>query len=92
MNSPVRAAALPYSNEAFDRSVADGTRQWLKERRIDKIYDEEYQPATQDFTSILLVIQVEDSRTRAGDRPRGERAELDSAVAGGGPCRLSGSL
>ena len=53
----VQTAALLYSNEAFDRSVADGARQWLKEQKIDKIYDEEYQPATQDFTSILAVVK-----------------------------------
>ena len=52
-----QTAALLYSNEAFDRSVADGARQWLKEQKIDKVYDEEYQPATQDFTSILAVIK-----------------------------------
>ena len=53
----VQTAALLYSNEAFDRSVADGARQWLKEQKIDKIYDEEYQPATQDFTSVLAVLK-----------------------------------
>src|SRR5215475_12088748 len=58
MDPPVRTAALLYSNEAFDRSVAEGTRQWLKEQRLDKVYDEEYQPATQDFTSILAVIKT----------------------------------
>ncbi len=58
MAPPVRTAALLYSNEAFDRSVAEGARQWLKDAKIDKIYDEEYQPATQDFTSILAVIKT----------------------------------
>ncbi len=53
----VQTAALLYSNEAFDRSVADGARQWLKDQKIDKVYDEEYQPATQDFTSILAVLK-----------------------------------
>jgi branched-chain amino acid transport system substrate-binding protein len=57
MTPGVRTAAILYSNEAFDRSVADGARQWLKEQKIDKVYDEEYQPATQDFTSILAVIK-----------------------------------
>jgi branched-chain amino acid transport system substrate-binding protein len=57
MTPPVRTAALLYSNEAFDRSVAEGARQWLKEQKIDKVYDEEYQPATQDFTSILAVVK-----------------------------------
>jgi len=57
MTPRVQTAALLYSNEAFDRSVAEGTRQWLKDQKIDKIYDEEYQPATQDFTSILAVIK-----------------------------------
>jgi len=57
MTPRVLTAALLYSNEAFDRSVAEGARQWLKEQRIDKVYDEEYQPATQDFTSILAVIK-----------------------------------
>jgi branched-chain amino acid transport system substrate-binding protein len=57
MNPPIKTAALAYSNEAFDRSVAEGTRQWLKEYKIEKVYDEEYQPATQDFTSILAVIK-----------------------------------
>jgi branched-chain amino acid transport system substrate-binding protein len=54
----VQSAALLYSNEAFDRSVAEGARQWLKDAKIDKVYDEEYQPATQDFTSILAVIKT----------------------------------
>ena len=53
----VQTAALLYSNEAFDRSVADGARQWLKEQKVDKVYDEEYQPATQDFTSVLAVLK-----------------------------------
>jgi branched-chain amino acid transport system substrate-binding protein len=53
----VQTAALLYSNEAFDRSVADGARVWLKEQKVDKVYDEEYQPATQDFTSILAVLK-----------------------------------
>jgi branched-chain amino acid transport system substrate-binding protein len=57
MNPPVKTAALVYSNEAFDRSVAEGSRQLLKDYKIDKVYDEEYQPATQDFTSILAVIK-----------------------------------
>ena len=57
LNPPVKTAALVYSNEAFDRSVAEGSRQLLKEYKIDKVYDEEYQPATQDFTSILAVIK-----------------------------------
>jgi branched-chain amino acid transport system substrate-binding protein len=57
MNSPVKTAALLYSNEAFDRSVGEGTRQWLKEQKVEKVYDEEYQPATQDFTSILAVLK-----------------------------------
>jgi branched-chain amino acid transport system substrate-binding protein len=57
MNPPIKTAALVYSNEAFDRSVADGSRQLLKDYKIEKVYDEEYQPATQDFTSILAVIK-----------------------------------
>jgi branched-chain amino acid transport system substrate-binding protein len=58
MTPPVRTAALLFSNEAFDRSVGEGARQWLKDAKIDKVYDEEYQPATQDFTSILAVIKT----------------------------------
>jgi branched-chain amino acid transport system substrate-binding protein len=54
----VRTVALLYSNEAFDRSVAEGAREWLKEARLDKVYDEEYQPATQDFTSVLAVLKT----------------------------------
>ncbi len=57
MTPPVKTAALLYSNEAFDRSVGEGTRQWLKEQKVEKVYDEEYQPATQDFTSILAVLK-----------------------------------
>jgi branched-chain amino acid transport system substrate-binding protein len=57
MNPPIKTAALAFSNEAFDRSVADGARQWLKEYKVEKLYDEEYQPSTQDFTSILAVIK-----------------------------------
>jgi branched-chain amino acid transport system substrate-binding protein len=58
MTPRVQTAALLYSNEAFDRSVAEGARQWLTEQKVDKVYDEEYQPATQDFTSILAVIKT----------------------------------
>ncbi|HEY2903224.1 MAG TPA: amino acid ABC transporter substrate-binding protein [Polyangia bacterium] len=54
---PVRTAALLFSNEAFDKAVAKGTRQWLKQAKIDLVYDEEYQPATQDFSSVLAVIK-----------------------------------
>lgn len=57
MTPPVKTAALLYSNEAFDRSVGEGTRQWLREQKVEKVYDEEYQPATQDFTSILAVLK-----------------------------------
>ncbi len=57
MIPPVKTAALLYSNEAFDRSVGEGTREWLKAQKVEKIYDEEYQPATQDFTSILAVVK-----------------------------------
>ncbi len=60
MNPPVKTAALLYSNEAFDRSVGEGSRQWLKERKIENVYDVEFQPATQDFTSILAVIKTKD--------------------------------
>ena len=37
MTPRVHTAALLYSNEAFDRSVAEGTRQWLKDQKIDFI-------------------------------------------------------
>lgn len=57
MTPRVQTAALLYANEAFDRSVAEGARRWLKEQKIEKVYDEQYQPATQDFTSILAVIK-----------------------------------
>ncbi|HVR63617.1 MAG TPA: amino acid ABC transporter substrate-binding protein [Polyangia bacterium] len=54
---PVRTAALLFSNEAFDKAVAKGTRRWLQQARIELVYDEEYQPANQDFSSILTVIK-----------------------------------
>lgn len=54
---PVKTAALLFSNEAFDKSVAKGARKWLQQAKIDLVYDEEYQPATQDFSSILTVIK-----------------------------------
>ena len=57
MNPPLKTAALLYSNEAFDRSAAEGARQWLKAHKVKKIYDEEYQPTTQDFTAVLAVIK-----------------------------------
>jgi branched-chain amino acid transport system substrate-binding protein len=57
MTPRAQTAALLYSNEAFDRSVAEGARRWLMEQKIEKVYDEQYQPATQDFTSILAVIK-----------------------------------
>jgi branched-chain amino acid transport system substrate-binding protein len=53
----VKTAALLFSNEAFDKSVAKGARKWLDEQKIERVYDEEYQPATQDFTSVLAVIK-----------------------------------
>jgi ABC-type branched-chain amino acid transport systems, periplasmic component len=83
----VQTAALLYSNEAFDRSVADGARQWIKEQKIDKVYDEEYQPSTQDFTSVPGRPQEQEPRSRAGGRPRGKRAELHPP----GPGRRPGS-
>lgn len=52
-----KTAALLHSNEAFDKSVALGTRKWLKDARIDIVYDEEYDPATQDYSSVLTVIK-----------------------------------
>jgi branched-chain amino acid transport system substrate-binding protein len=58
MTPPARTGAILYSNEAFDRSVAEGARRWLKEYKVEKVYDEQYQPATQDFTSILAVIKT----------------------------------
>jgi branched-chain amino acid transport system substrate-binding protein len=54
---PVRTAALLHSNEAFDKSVAKGARRWLEEAKIERVYDEEYQPATQDFSAVLTVIK-----------------------------------
>src|SRR5262245_66238814 len=60
MNPPVRTAALLFSNDAFDRSVAEGARLWPKEPKIDKVYDEEYKPATHDISSILTVIKTKD--------------------------------
>jgi branched-chain amino acid transport system substrate-binding protein len=52
-----RTAALLFSNEAFDKAVAKGARKWLQQAKIDLVYDEEYQPATQDFSSVLTVIK-----------------------------------
>jgi branched-chain amino acid transport system substrate-binding protein len=57
MNPRVKTAALLYSNETFDLSAAEGARQWLKEQGVEKIYDGEYQPASQDFTSTLTLIK-----------------------------------
>jgi branched-chain amino acid transport system substrate-binding protein len=54
---PARSAALLFSNEAFDKAVAKGARRWLREQKIDLVYDQEYQPATQDFSSVLAVIR-----------------------------------
>ena len=54
---PARTAALLFSNEAFDKAVAKGARKWLQQAKIDLLYDEEYQPATQDFSSVLTVIK-----------------------------------
>ncbi len=57
MTPPAKTAALLYANEAFNKSVAKGARQWLQEQKIDKVYDEEYQQNTQDFTSVLAVLK-----------------------------------
>jgi branched-chain amino acid transport system substrate-binding protein len=54
---PSRTAALLFSNEAFDKAVAKGARRWLGEQKIQIVYDEEYQPATQDFSAVLAVIK-----------------------------------
>jgi len=54
---PARTAALLFSNEAFDKAVAKGARKWLREQKIEVVYDQEYQPATQDFSSVLAVIK-----------------------------------
>jgi branched-chain amino acid transport system substrate-binding protein len=52
-----RTAALLFSNEAFDKAVAKGARKWLQQAKIDLVYDEEYAPAAQDFSSVLTVIK-----------------------------------
>ncbi len=58
LSPPVKTAALLYANEAFNKSVAVGARQWLREQKIDNVYDQEYQPSTQDFTSVLAVLKT----------------------------------
>jgi len=55
--SGAKTAALLHSNEAFDKSVAKGTRKWLKDNKIEAVYDEEYDPSTQDYSSVLTVIK-----------------------------------
>lgn len=58
INPKPRTAALLFANDAFDRSVADGSRGWLKKFGIELVYDQMYAPDTQDFSSMITAVKA----------------------------------
>jgi branched-chain amino acid transport system substrate-binding protein len=52
-----RSAALLYADDAFDVSVADGTRALLKQAGLDIVLDARYSTNASDFSSLLTQIK-----------------------------------
>lgn len=57
LNPPVKSAALLYADDAFDVSVAKGTRNWLEKAGIKIALDERYSTNASDFSSLLSRIK-----------------------------------
>ncbi len=58
VNPKPKTAALLFANDAFDRSVATGSREWLKKFGVDLVYDQMYAPDTQDFSSVITAVKA----------------------------------
>jgi branched-chain amino acid transport system substrate-binding protein len=52
-----KSVALLYADDAFDVSVADGTRPLLKDAGLDVVLDEKYSSNASDFNSLLSQIK-----------------------------------
>ena len=53
LKTPPKTVALLYADDAFDVSVADGTRPKLKAAGFDVVMDERYSTNASDFSSLL---------------------------------------
>lgn len=54
---PAKSAALLYADDAFDVSVAKGTRNWLEKAGVKIVLDERYSSNASDFSSLLSRIK-----------------------------------
>ncbi|MDR3454920.1 MAG: amino acid ABC transporter substrate-binding protein [Rhodoferax sp.] len=57
LKPPPKTVALLYADDAFDVSVAEGTRPMLKKAAFDVVMDERYSSNTSDFNSLLSQIK-----------------------------------
>ncbi|MBS0325826.1 MAG: amino acid ABC transporter substrate-binding protein [Proteobacteria bacterium] len=57
LNPPVKTVALLYADDAFDVSVAKGTRTWLEKAGMKLVLDERYSTNASDFSSLLSRIK-----------------------------------
>ena len=57
LKTPPKTVALLYADDAFDVSVAVGTRPMLKKAGFDTVMDERYSSNTSDFNSLLSQIK-----------------------------------
>lgn len=57
LKTPPKTVALLYADDAFDVSVAEGTRPMLKKAGFDVVMDERYSSNTSDFNSLLSQIK-----------------------------------
>ncbi|CAM5423802.1 Leucine-, isoleucine-, valine-, threonine-, and alanine-binding protein OS=Afipia felis OX=1035 GN=braC_3 PE=3 SV=1 [Afipia felis] len=57
LTPPPKSVALLYADDAFDVSVADGTRPKLKAAGFDVVMDERYSTNATDFSSLLSQIR-----------------------------------
>ncbi|MCC7068325.1 MAG: amino acid ABC transporter substrate-binding protein [Burkholderiales bacterium] len=58
LKSPPKSVALLYADDAFDVSVADGTRPKLKQAGFNTVMDERYSSNASDFNSLLSQIKA----------------------------------
>lgn len=58
LKTPPKTVALLYADDAFDVSVAEGTRPLLKKAGFDTVMDERYSSNTSDFNSLLSQIKA----------------------------------
>lgn len=57
LSPPAKSAALLYADDAFDVSVAKGTRNWLEKAGVKIVLDERYSSNASDFSSLLSRIK-----------------------------------